>query len=319
MAAYCKDALNPAERIRRKNMKLTAILFAAVMSPAAVQALELERLDAAGLAEMMGTAGISAPAPRAAEAAKRGALVAAKSIRLVAEQGSVDFADHSAEMTVTCSYKAGLFIPQARECGRRKLPVALDADGVLHIPAVEAFDAPRGRDLENFSAHISVREKGAGDGYLFAMEIRGKRAFEAYARSAPVLSVLKMDAGEAQLLAGGVPLADTELAKDPSARLISSVLTGSGSPDGIMLVFPTGENGHYDNLEHTSEGSLAGLGNLPLGPVVLVERAGDPRKVELLTTLRAEGPGGAVISLSSRIEVRKTRAGLKEIGRIDLR
>lgn len=65
-------------------MKLTAILLAAAMCPAGVQALELESLNAAGLAEIVGTAGISVPTPPAAEAPeapKGGALVPAKAIQ----------------------------------------------------------------------------------------------------------------------------------------------------------------------------------------------------------------------------------------------
>lgn len=305
-------------------MKLITMFLAAALSPALAQALELESLNAAGVAELMEAEGISVPAPREAagpeSSAKGGALVPGKSIQLIVERGSLALADYSAEMTVSCSYKAGLFIPQAQSCGRRALPVVLEAGGRLQIPPVEAFEGRRGRDLDNFSAHVVVREKGDAAGYLFAMEIRGKRAFEAYARSTPVLSVLKMDAGLAEVLVEGRPLAGSEFSKDPAASLLSSILVGPGrgESDGIMLVSSL-DNMSFDNRDYTSAGSLAELRSLPLGPGVLVERADDRRKLELLTSLKVEGPDGNAVFLRSRLEIRKTADGLKEIGQIDLR
>lgn len=306
-------------------MKLIIIFLAAAMCPALVQAQELESLNAAGTAELISAMDIRVPEPRAAagpaDLVKGGALVPGKTIQLIVEQGSLALTDYSAEITVRCSYKAGLLWPQAKSCGRRELPAVLEAGGSLVIPPVEAFEGHRGRDLDNFSVSVVVREKGDAAGYLFSMDIRGRQALEAYARATPVFSVLKMDAGLAEVLVEGLPLAGSELSRDPAASLLKFVLveTGTEESDGIMLVSPLGDTGSFDNLEYTTAGSLAELKGLPLAPGVLVERVNDRRKLELLTSLKVEGSEGDVTVRSSRIEIRKTRDGLKNIRQIDLR
>lgn len=306
-------------------MKLMTMFVAVAMCPAFVQALELEGVNAAGVAEISRAADIRVPEPQAAsgpdDLVKGGALVPGKTIQLIVEQGSLDLADYSAEMTVRCSYKAGLLWPQARSCGRRELPAVLEAGGRLLIPPVEAFEGRRGRDLDNFSVSVVVREKGDDAGYLFSMDIRGRKALAAYANATPVLSVLKMDAGLAEVLVEGRPLAGSELSRDPAASLLSFVLVepGTEEPDGIMLVSPLGDTGSFDNRDYTSAGSLAGLKSLPLAPGVLVERVDDRRKLELLTSLKVEDPDGNVTFRRSRVEILKTTAGLKDIRQIDLR
>lgn len=306
-------------------MKLITIFLAAAMCPALVQALELESLTTAGIAEISRAADIRVPEPQAVsgpdDLVKGVALVPGKTIQLIVEQDSLDLADYSAEMTVRCSYKAGLFWPQARSCGRRELPAVLEAGGLLVIPPVEAFEGHRGRDLDNFSVSVVVRERGDDAGYLFSMDIRGTKALAAYARATPILSVLKMGAGLAEVLVEGSPLAGSELSRDPAASLLSFVLVEprTEESDGIMLVSPLGETGSFDNRDYTSAGSLAGLKSLPLAPGVLVERIDDRRKLELLTSLKVESPDGDVTFRSSRIEVLKTADGLKDIRQIDLR
>ncbi|OGR64184.1 MAG: hypothetical protein A2X31_13010 [Elusimicrobia bacterium GWB2_63_22] len=287
--------------------------------------MELEGLNAAGITEIARAAEIFIPEPTAAagtdDRAKGGELVPGKTIQLIVEQGSLDLADYSAEMTVRCSYKAGLFWPQAKSCGRRELPAALGTGGRLLIPPVEAFEGHQGRDLDNFSVSVVVREKGDAAGYLFSMDIRGRKALAAYTSATPVFSILKMDAGLAEVLVEGSPLAGSELSRDPAASLLSFVLVEprTEESDGIMLVSPLGDNKSFDNLEYTSAGSLAGLKSLPLAPGVLAERADDRRKLELLTSLKVEGPDGNVTFRSSRIEIRKTTDGLKAIRQVDLR
>lgn len=301
------------------------MFLAAALCPTFVQALELEGVNAARVSEISREADIRVPEPRTVFGpeglVKSGVLVPGKTIQLIVEQGSLALSDYSAEMTVRCSYKAGLLWPQARSCGRRELPAVLEAAGRLVIPPVEAFEGHRGRDLDNFSVSVVVREKGDAAGYLFSMDMRGRKALAAYAGATPVFSVLKMDAGLAEVMTEGSPLAGSELSRDPAASLLSFILLEprTEESDGIMLVSPLGDTVSLDNRDFTSAGSLAALKGLPLVPGALVERVNDRRKLELLTSLKVESPDGNVRFLRSSIEIPKTADGLKNIRRIDLR
>ncbi|MDP2866299.1 MAG: hypothetical protein Q8O90_08655 [Elusimicrobiota bacterium] len=308
-------------------MKLVITMVIAVsMGAAAVNAVELEGIGAKKAVEMMREAGIRVPEPslpmRSGGPEKREILVPEKTIQLLVERNSVNLADYSAEMSIRCSYKAGLFWPQTHSCGKRELPVEIAAGDRLLIPGIEAFDGPKGRDLRNFAVSVVLRKKGDNDGgYLFSMSVRGKEAIDAYVREKSAFSVLKLDAALVDVLLEGRPLAGSELSKDPNASLLSSVSIwhSGGEPAGIMLVTPLTGTYSFYNQGNSSEGPLAGFKGLSLNGGVFVEKAGEMRKLELVTALRLEEASGETSFWRSRVEIQKTADGLKRIGRVDLK
>ena len=303
-------------------MKLTLILAAAVsLGSLPLNAFQLPALGAAEVAELSAQAGaLPEPSVAAARAEKGEALIPAKAIQLLVLQDSVDLSAYTAEMSVRCSYKAGLIWPQSRSCGRRELAAEITSDNRLLIPAVEAFEGFRGRDLKNFSISVVVRGKNDESGYLFSLSARGKEALKAYAAEKNAFTLLKMAPARVEVLLEGLPLSDSPLAKDPRASLMSFVSIVRGAePPGIVLTTPLEENYSFDNRGGNADGVLADLRDLRLDGGVLVEKAGEAAKLRLVTRLRLEGPEGETTFWDHRVEIEKTADGLAGVGRADLK
>jgi len=312
--------------------RIITMVLALAMVPAAVSAFELQGVGAAGVIAIAQAADMAIPEAGMAEPVgpgdgpetlrRQGAiLVPAKVIQLLLEQNSVDLAGYTAAMTASCSYKAGLFWPQSHSCGRRELPVEITADNRLLIPAVEAFEGLHGRDLKNVSVHIVVRRKDDAAGYLFGMTMRGKEALKAYVAERGTFTLLKLDAARVEVLLEGGPLAASPLAKTPGATLLSFVRAerGGGEQEGIMLTTPLEKTYSFDNRGGGPDRSLADFRALQLEGGVLIGKAGGSCKLELVTSLRLEGPDGETSFWDSRVEIVKTADGLRQVGQVALK
>ena len=300
---------------------LTMIVMTVALCSGVGNAIELERISAAGVIEMAQEADIRVPNPSLSKISggqeKGEILVPEKTIQLLVEQNSVNLADYSARMSVRCSYKAGLW-QQAHSCGEREAPVEINALGQLLIPGIEAFDAHNGGDIKNFSMSVTLKKNWDDGDYLFSLSVRGKEGFNAYLREKSAFRILKMNAATVEVLVEGRPLAGTDMSKNPRAILLGSIK--SGESDGIMLVSPLTTLQSFDNLPHSYEReSLADFKALRLGSAVLIEKEGETRKLELATTLRFEDHDGLTSMWHSRVEIQKTADGLEKIRQVDLR
>lgn len=304
---------------------MNVILTIAVMSimsglAGAADFAGLQGMTAAGIPEASASPDPGGPDSfrPAGPKAEGEALIRAREITLRVLEGSVDLSAYYASLEVGCSYKSGLFWPGSKSCGSRTLPAELTADGRLLVPAIEAFDHPRGRYLDNFRASITVRPRNDSRACLFSLSMRGREDLKAYAAGELSYDVLLMSGAEPDLLIEGAPFAGSGYATALDGYLLVSLKDDATDAPGPMIVTPLSSVRSFDNrdLEHTRE-PLAGLRALTLPQAAFVERTGEGRKLTLAVTY-SRGEAAAPLRWRARLPVEKSSQGLRKLPSVNL-
>ena len=249
-------------------------------------------------------------------------LVPAKTIQLQVDQNSVNLTDYKATAGVRCSYKAGLFWPESKSCGSRSLPVEINAQGQLVIPAVESFDQYKGGNIDNFDMSVTLVRKDNDRDWLFSFGVRGKNSFKNYQAETGTIHILKMDATEIEYSVEGQALVGSDLSQNPQANLLVSISSPyqPGDVDRVLLVTPLREIQSFDNRDHGyARESLIDFRTLKMKSAALVEFSNNPRKLELISTVMIINGGPTDSRFQSRIELNKSVDGLSQIRQIDLK
>jgi hypothetical protein len=227
-------------------------------------------------------------------------LVPAKNFQIQVEGAPIDLQQFKAVISVSCSYKSGIWWPESKSCGDTSRDLEIQNDGRVHVPAVYKFNHRKGNKSENYDLSVTFHSKAEMNDYIGSLNARGKEALNVYAQLPQELYVMKIEGAKFEPSLEGRPLLCSETSKKNDMTLIASLelQRDKNAPYGFLVLsrvnglFGYFENREYENNPSLSKRDLAELTELtfPGGYLLSVKKLSS----QILTLRISLGEGSAI-------------------------
>lgn len=167
--------------------------------------------------------------------ASAGTVLPPLNLTLASPDGTASVAGLNVTVSVSCSYKEGIFWPESKSCGSAAFEFQTDANGQVQTGAIERFEGWKASKLDNYDVSVIFR---AGEKSLFQLAARGKKQIESLSRLNQVLNLVRVEPAVLQVTANGENLFGSGLSKVDRASFFFSIdkPRESESFDDFMIV-----------------------------------------------------------------------------------
>lgn len=125
-----------------------------------------------------------------------------------------------------CRYQSGIFFPEAKICGSSSQIIPVQADGTIHLPALQKASGRHGDKTNNYEVSLTLQPKGRtprDQTFYFIISARGEEKIQKLQDFREAVYVGRLNGTTVNLTAEGRPVLAGDLAKAPNANLFVSV------------------------------------------------------------------------------------------------